>query len=451
MLRNESNTSECGPGLQTQSASAVGGTKQWQFVDEKLRGLAQQYLALDAQLAGWLREAERVQVWRHFGCATMLEYLERVFGYSPRQGRERLLVARRLAALPELEAALNNGELPYTAVRELSRVATPTTESAWVQEAHGKCLREIEDMVSQREPGDFPEDPPRPDLAPTRVVFEGVMPETYAFFRQVWKLLESEHGSALSDEQLLSAMLTAAVAPPDDEARKGRAKFQIAITTCEWCKRSMQHGGGRRFAIDTRTRQRAECDAQFIGSLEADAPERATRDVTERTKRFIKHRDGYRCRAPGCRSARFLEVHHIVHREDGGTNDPSNLILMCDAHHKEHHDGLITISGTAPHDVIFNRGSAWLGSGRRLPVDGDPVHPRIEDLGEDGADAMNVGAMTHVGHELPPMTHVGRDTAAPMTSECTGEQAPQQRSKFEQVRARVADASARRRKERDAH
>jgi len=409
MLRDVASTNEC-DGWTNASMRGARASKreeppmrQWQYVDAQLRGFAKQYLALDAQLARWLREAERVKVWRHVGCATMLEYLERVFGYSPRQGRERLMVARRLGGLPELEAALNSGELPYSAVRELSRVATQATESAWIEAARGRCLREIEDLVAQRESGDLPDDPPRPDRAPMRIAFD-VMPETYALFRQVWKLLETECGEALADDALMSAILNAAVAPADAEARKGRAKFQIAITTCAWCKRSMQQGGGKCLALDNGARQRAECDAQHIGSIDADEPARTKQDVSPKVRRLIAHRDGYRCRAPGCRSARFLEVHHIVHKEDGGTSKPSNLILLCDAHHKAHHDGLITIAGSAPRNVRFHRGSASTSDGTRLLVDGDPLHPRID------AKAANAST-THVGHDRST-THVGHDPPA---------------------------------------
>ena len=371
--------------------------KRWQYVDGQLRGIARQYLALDAELARWLREAERIQVWRHFGCATMLEYLERIFGYSPRQGRERLMVSRRLGGLPELEGALERGELPYSAVRELSRIATRTTESAWIEEARGRCLREIEDLVTQREVGDLPQDPPRPDRAPMRIAFD-VLPETYALFRQVWKMLETERGEALTDDGLIAAMLDAVVAPPDAETRKGRAKFQIAVTTCARCKQSTQHGGGKCFALDDTARERAECDAQHIGSIDTDEPARASQNVPPRVRRLLAHRDGYRCRAPGCRSARFLEVHHIIRKADGGTNKPSNLILLCDAHHKAHHEGAITISGTAPHDVRFHRGSAWTAGGGRSPmVDGDPLHP-----GVDGGGAVTDGDPHVVGDGALP-------------------------------------------------
>jgi hypothetical protein len=61
----------------------------------------------------------------------------------------------------------------------------------------------------------------------------------------------------------------------------------------------------------------------------------------------VWRRDGGRGRVPGCRSARGLEIHHVVHRADGGGHDASNLILACSACHQAHHDGRMTITGTA--------------------------------------------------------------------------------------------------------
>lgn len=50
-----------------------------------------------------------MKLWRRMGYAHMNEYLERELGY---------------ATLPQIEARLTDGGLPYSAVRELTRVAT---------------------------------------------------------------------------------------------------------------------------------------------------------------------------------------------------------------------------------------------------------------------------------------------------------------------------------------
>jgi hypothetical protein len=91
------------------------------------------------------------------------------------------------------------------------------------------------------------------------------------------------------------------------------------------------------------------CDAQHIGSIDGSGPERAYQDIPPSVARFVWRRDGGRCRVDGCRSARGLELHHVVHRADGGSHDAKNIILACSACHLAHHRGALTITGTAEH------------------------------------------------------------------------------------------------------
>jgi hypothetical protein len=109
----------------------------WQSVDRALRTIARRRATLDADEAHWLREAEALQIWRPLGMVSALDYLERVLGYGPRVAQDRLRVARALGTLPQLTAALAHGKLPFSAVRELTRVATPVTEAAWREAATG--------------------------------------------------------------------------------------------------------------------------------------------------------------------------------------------------------------------------------------------------------------------------------------------------------------------------
>jgi hypothetical protein len=64
-------------------------------------------------------------------------------------------------------------------------------------------------------------------------------------------------------------------------------------------------------------------------------------------------RDGGVCQIPGC-SLPAAQVHHIIPRSKGGTDDPSNLIALCTPHHLLGvHDGNVEITGTAPDGVRF--------------------------------------------------------------------------------------------------
>jgi len=59
-------------------------------------------------------------------------------------------------------------------------------------------------------------------------------------------------------------------------------------------------------------------------------PSTLAHDETER----IIHRVGTICCYPNCKETIALDVHHIVPRNEGGTNRDSNLIVLCPSHHR---------------------------------------------------------------------------------------------------------------------
>lgn len=56
-------------------------------------------------------------------------------------------------------------------------------------------------------------------------------------------------------------------------------------------------------------------------------------------KKVARLRDGAACRV--CGFALLAEVHHIVPRREGGSDDPSNLITLCPTHHEMADRGMI--------------------------------------------------------------------------------------------------------------
>jgi hypothetical protein len=358
--------------------------EDWRRIDRSLRRNAKLRATLDADDARLFREAERLQIWKPLGMVSMIDYLERVFGYSPRTAQQRLQVARALEHLPEMTEALAVGELPFSAVRELVRVATPKTEAAWRAHVGGMNLRQIEEAVAGHKLGDLPTDAPDIAHQTHRVVLE-LSDAVYALWRQAGLALDNAHGRHLDDEERASAMATAVLehlqsrsdvapatsapatnatssAPSVDPAHSGRARYQIALTVCRRCDQAWQVGGGIELPVDAATLARARCDAQHIGALDGDGPERAHQDIPPSVVRFVHRRDGERCQTPGCRSGLGLEIHHIVHREHGGTHDPSNLTLRCWSCHDAHHRGVLVISGTAPNAVVTTRLHAHVGN-----------------------------------------------------------------------------------------
>src|SRR5687767_11870633 len=178
-------------------------THDWKRVHEELLRLATARAGLDHDEGRWLLVAFRVRVWEHVGFGSFTEYIERLFGYAPRFVLERLRVAQALENLPLLAEALSGGRLPWSAVRELVRVAAPDTEEVWLGAADGKTVREIERLVAGLEPGALPGAPPSPALLRRVLRFE-VTGETWALFCDALAQVQRDAGEPIDlDAQLL--------------------------------------------------------------------------------------------------------------------------------------------------------------------------------------------------------------------------------------------------------
>jgi len=65
------------------------------------------------------------------------------------------------------------------------------------------------------------------------------------------------------------------------------------------------------------------------------SPQQLKREEYEAIRNQVLLRDGFRCQECGFKYK--LEVHHIIPRSQGGSNDPSNLITLCKKCHDKHH------------------------------------------------------------------------------------------------------------------
>jgi hypothetical protein len=279
------------------------------------------------------------------GYGSFREYAERLFGYSPRLVQEKLRVAAALEELPLLSGALEHGRLSFSAVRELSRVATAATEGAWLEAARGKSVRELEELVSGRKPGSLPGD--LPDEGARRHVLRlEVSGEVLATFREAMAKVRRESGEALDDDAAVLLLCRQALGGSRDD---GRSSYQVALTVCEHCRRGMHQGRGELVEVPRQIVEMAACDAQDVGHVERAhvGANRATQSVAPALRRQVTRRDGGRCRVPGCRHAVFTDVHHLRLRSEGGESTLENLVTLCSAHHRAIHRGELVVAGNA--------------------------------------------------------------------------------------------------------
>ncbi|MBL8622018.1 MAG: HNH endonuclease [Myxococcales bacterium] len=325
----------------------------WREVDRTLRGLARRRAALDVEEAEWLRRARAVGVHRELGYGSFVEYVERVLGYAPGVARERLRVADALVALPKLRAAMTAGDVAYSAARELTRVATVDTEAAWLAAAADHTVREIEDMVSGRRRGDGPDDPPDPAarLHELRLLLPAAVLGKFTAARRA---LEAACGHPLTDGDVVATLCDQQLAGSHvGDGATAKPMHQIAITQCSDCRKAWHDVGGHTIELSAAELAQASCDAELLGRVDGDKPARVTKTIPPRTRRAVLRRDRGRCVVPGCRNARYVDVHHLVPRAAGGDHTPTTLAALCSAHHTAAHDGRLRIDGSAPAKLRF--------------------------------------------------------------------------------------------------
>jgi HNH endonuclease len=343
----------------------------WLVAHETLSRLAKQRAAADAEEGRCLLAALRSAAHVHLGFGSFNEYIERLLGYKPRSTQEKLRVAEALAGLPVLARALEEGALSWSAVRELTRVAAPENEREWLELAHGKTIRQLEELVAGKGLGDSPSEPSRPELQRHVLHFE-VSAETFALFREAMSAVRRNSGAPLDDDASLLTMARHALGGPSDD---GRASYQIVLSRCPGCNHQTMHGGGTAVSIDDACSATAECDAQQIGHVDvqpanenahvgaagsnhhtadpAHAVVRAKQTIPPAVRRSVLLRDHRRCRVPGCRNATFVDVHHIRPRSEGGVHDADNLVTLCGAHHRATHRHELVIDGSTATSVRF--------------------------------------------------------------------------------------------------
>ena len=64
-------------------------------------------------------------------------------------------------------------------------------------------------------------------------------------------------------------------------------------------------------------------------------------------KNYLKHHrldetDYLECEIPECCDL-AVDIHHVVYKSQGGTDEASNLIALCRKHHEDAHKKILTV------------------------------------------------------------------------------------------------------------
>ena len=240
-------------------------------------------------------------------------------------------MSNKLEVLPETKNAVAKGEIEWTKVKEVARVATPETEVQWLAEAKKSSRREFIEKTKQARQIAINESSQQPDLieVPALPKAEPKISKSFSFSVEQMErfnvLIEKlcKNGETGTNEELLLKALEL-ITSENSIRMESAPSTQIVIRHCPECGKA-ETGAGE---ISQNDLEKAYCDANIL----ENGRNRAT--IRPSVRREVMSRDNHKCQGQGCTSKRYLEVHHKIPRAMGGSNDESNLITLCSACHR---------------------------------------------------------------------------------------------------------------------
>ena len=116
-------------------------------LEDEITTLSAHIGAAEHRLLRAIGEFDARSGWVGFGIASCAHWLNWKCGLSLPAAHEKVRVARALRKLPDISAAMSRGEVSYSKVRALTRVATPANEIALVRLAHQGTASHVEEIV----------------------------------------------------------------------------------------------------------------------------------------------------------------------------------------------------------------------------------------------------------------------------------------------------------------
>ena len=371
--------------------------------------LAGQINAANYRLLKLIAEFDDRKGWSGGGTVrSCAHWLNWKVGIALGAAREKVRVAHCLQQLPLIDAAFATGEISYSKVRAMTRVATPDNEDFLLTIARYGTASHVEQVVNkyrgvQRTPDDsdveeqeqarklvyYQDDdgmwviharlpaeagaivvkaieavarpvpearqenlPPEPRDVPAETDF---VANTSAKAEHLQDLLEQTRADALVT--ITEHFLAASGDHTQWQGLKGSERCQLMLHVDINTLRRHSHGSdpahehchldGNHW-ISPATARRLSCDTSLITVLEDERGK--VLNIGRRTRTVpasIGRALALRdatCRFPGCCESRYVDAHHVKHWADGGETSLDNLVTLCRYHHRQLHEGAFGIT-----------------------------------------------------------------------------------------------------------
>jgi hypothetical protein len=363
---------------------------------------------------------------------------------------------------------MRRGELSYSKVRALTRVATPENEEellifaqagtachveklvrAWRRVDRCEEIEEAEKRHQHRYARVYTDEDGmvvlRARLEPEvgAVVLRALEAAADVLYRETEKGEEAGE-KEISGEQkradALGLVAESALAGGLDNGTRGD-RYQVVVHVDAEALED-RNGQGQSvledgIRVSAETSRRLACDAaKVVMTHDADGSVldvgRKSRTIPPALRRALVHRDRS-CRFPGC-SLKFCDAHHIEHWAEGGKTRLDNLLLLCRYHHRLVHEGGCS--------QMVSRSSRGLMGGRSRWLLCPGCWPRTRSWSSSGAIVRRAWRSTARPACPPGMAAPGISTGRSMPSARSAARNTFPRKRPERAQTSLLDSSS---------
>jgi hypothetical protein len=383
-------------------------------VADEITELCGYIYAATYQLLVKIREFDQNQLWAGVGVCSCAHWLNFRCGIGMNAAREKVRVANALGDLPLISAAFAKGEISYSKVRAMTRIATPENEDSLLLWAKHCTASQIESLsskyrkaVRQQEmesaneqyverklsyfydddgslviKGRFPAEQgamivkalqmaidraeadtadvsaETPGLDVTEESWEPIAAKRADALMEMAEsyLANGPKGSSSADRYQVMLHVSAETLVGASEAHDSSEQEISAETSPSPAEERSHIEDGPH--VSAETSRRICCDAAIspITTGKNGAPlniGRKSRTIPPAMRRALRTRD-QGCSFPGCTHQHFIDGHHIEHWSDGGETSLDNLVLLCRHHHRLVHEGGFGCEKDVNGELVFS-------------------------------------------------------------------------------------------------
>jgi len=375
-------------------------------LENQITELAAHIHAATCRLLELIRAYDETEGWAGPGLVSCAHWLNWKCGISLEAAREKVRVAHALPGLPKISETFRRGEVSYSKVRAMTRVATAANEDYLLEVARHGTASHVERLVRNYRKVKRSEALQRDNERHALRQLDWFIDDDGSFVLKgrftpeqgvvIKKVLQSIMDEDSLEQQDVSAETPADELKPRSEPiaqRRADAMLRMAegyssnsgnfnngdhfLVHVHTDMQTLKAGGANAESeledgcnVSAETSRRLACDAGVVHWLEGEKGEalsvgRKTRTIPPAIRRALQRRD-QGCRFPGCTCNRFVDAHHVRHWADGGETGMRNLVLLCRRHHRMVHEEGFAVRFLDDGQICFTG-----PSGQPLPAAGD--------------------------------------------------------------------------------